>query len=411
MSGSKLGGSILSELHPSSWVVPAEMPVRTKKSKKNLRIGVPKESYFFENRVALTPEAVGVMVANGHEVYVQKGAGEPSSYPDGAYNKAGAHIVYSLADVYSKAETIVKIAPLSSEELDMLRPQQALISAVNLGSLTPHHLKTLIRKNILAVGFEFLEGQRRNRPLVQIMSEIAGINSIHIATELLSAATNGKGMLLGGVTGVPPAVVTIIGAGTVGYNAALTALGMGATIQIIDEDVSQLRLLEARLGRKVYSVVSMHNYIEEAVRNSDVVIGAAFKPGHRAPVVVTEEMVLNMKEGSVIVDVAIDQGGCVETSSPTTHEKPTFVKHDVVHYCVPNIAARVPATASAAVSNILGPILIQAGDYGGIEQLMKFDDGVKQGVYVYRKHLTKRTLSTLFGIDFMDINLLVASGL
>lgn len=411
MSGSKFGGSILSELHPSSWVVPAEMPVKSKKSKQNLRIGVPKESYFFENRVALTPEAVGVLVANGHDVYVQKGAGEPSSYPDGLYNAAGAHIVYSLADVYIKSDTIVKIAPLSSEELDMLRPQQALLSAVNLGSLTPHHLKTLIRKNILALGFEFLEGPKRNRPLVQIMSEIAGITSVHIASELLSAHTQGKGMLLGGVAGVPPSIVTIIGAGTVGYNAAMTALGMGATIKIIDEDVGQLRLIEARLGQKVHSVVSMHNYIEEAVLSSDVVIGAAFKPGHRAPVVVTEDMVMQMKEGSVIVDVAIDQGGCVDTSSPTTHEKPTFVKHDVVHYCVPNIAARVPATASAAVSNILGPLLIQAGDFGGLEQLMKSDDGVRKGVYVYRKHLTKRTLSTLFGIDFMDINLLVASGL
>ena len=293
----------------------------------------------------------------------------------------------------------------------MLKPQQALISAVNLGSMTPHHLKTLIRKNILAIGFEFLEGKDQRRPLVQLMSEIAGITSIHIASELLSAHTKGKGMLLGGVTGVPPSVVTIIGAGTVGYNAARTALGMGAVVKVIDEEVSQLRTIENRLGLKIHSVVSMRNYIEDAVLDSDVVIGAAFKPGRRAPVVVSEEMVSNMKEGSVIVDVAIDQGGCVETSSPTTHEKPTFVKHDVVHYCVPNIASRVPATASAAVSNILGPLLIQAGDMGGLEQLMKLNEGVKRGVYVYRKHLTKRTLSTLFGIDFMDINLLVASGL
>lgn len=411
MSGSRLGGSILSELHPSSWVVPAEMPVRTKKAKQTLRIGVPKESYFFENRVALTPESVGVLVANGHEVYVQKGAGEPSSFPDNAYANAGAHIVYSLADIYTKSEVIAKIAPLSSEELDMLQPKQTLISAVNLGSMTPHHLKTLIRKNILAIGFEFLEGPDRRRPMVQIMSEIAGVTSIHIASELLSAHTNGKGMLLGGVTGVPPSVVTIIGAGNVGYNAAQAALGMGAVVKVIDEQVSQLRALEMRLGLRIHSVVSMRNYIEEAVLSSDVVIGAAFKAGQRAPVVVSEEMVAGMKEGSVIVDVAIDQGGCVETSSPTTHEKPTFVKYDVVHYCVPNIASRVPATASAAVSNILGPLLIQAGDMGGMEQLMKYDEGVKQGVYVYRKHLTKRTLSSLFGIDFMDINLLVASGL
>lgn len=411
MGKQKIGGGMLSELHPASWVVPAESPVLTRKSKQVLRIGVPKESYFFENRVALTPESVGVLVANGHEVYVQKGAGEASSFPDGAYNAAGAHMVYTVADVYTKSDQIVKISPLSREELEMLRPRQTLISAVNLGSMTPELLKVLIRKNILAIGFEFLQGSNGQMPLVQLMSEIAGITSIHIATELLSDATGGKGMLLGGVAGVPPAVVTIIGAGTVGFNAARTALGMGATVKVIDEEVHQLRRLEGELGVKVHTAVSMHNYIEDAVLSSDVVIGAAFKPGHRAPVVVTEDMVMNMREGSVIVDVAIDQGGCVETSSPTTHEKPTFVVHDIVHYCVPNIASRVPATASAAVSNILGPLLIQAGDLGGMDALVKVNNGVKQGVYVYHRHLTKRSLSTIFGMDFMDINLLVASHL
>jgi alanine dehydrogenase len=206
-------------------------------------------------------------------------------------------------------------------------------------------------------------------------------------------------------------VVTIIGAGSVGFNAARTALGMGATVKVIDEEVHQLRRLEQNLGMKIHTAVSMRNYIEDAVISSDVVIGAAFKPGQRTPVVVTEDMIMQMREGSVVVDVAIDQGGCVETSSPTTHEKPTFIIHDVVHYCVPNIASRIPATASAAISNILGPLLIQAGDLGGIEALVRVNEGVKQSVYVYRKHLTKRSLSTIFGMDFMDINLLVASQL
>lgn len=387
------------------------MPVKTKRQKKQLRIGIPKESYFFENRVALTPESVKVLVANGHEVFVQKGAGEASSFPDVAYSAAGAHLVYTVEDVYTKSETIIKISPLSREELELLRPHQTLLSAVNLGSLTPELLQVLIRKNILAIGFEFLKGSDGGLPIVQIMSEIAGVTSIHIATELLSGINGGKGMLLGGVTGVPPAVVTIIGAGTVGFNAARTALGMGATVKVIDEEVYQLRRLEQHLGMKVHTAVAMHNYIEDAVLSSDVVIGAAFKPGHRAPMVVTEDMVVGMKEGSVVVDVAIDQGGCVYTSSPTTHEKPTFISHDVVHYCVPNIASRIPATASAAISNILGPLLIQGGDLGGMEALMKVNEGVKHGVYVYRKHLTKRSLSTIFGMDFMDINLLVASGL
>jgi alanine dehydrogenase len=411
MGKSKIGGGILGELNPASWAVHLEMPSKVRREKKVMRVGVPKEPDPSENRVALTPESVGVLVANGHEVFVQKGAGEDSSFPDGAYNAAGAHICYTLADVYTKAETVVKVSPLSADELEMLRPHQTLISAVNLGSMNAEYIRNMLRKNILAIGFEFLQASDGNLPLVQSMSEIAGVTSIHIASELLSKHTGGKGLLLGGITGVPPAVVTIIGAGTVGLGAVRTALGMGAVVRVIDEEVHQLRNLEQCLGQKIHTAISLHNYIEDFVLSSDVVIGAAFKPGYRAPIVVTEDMVANMREGSVIVDVAIDQGGCVETSRLTTHEKPTFIEHDVIHYCVPNIASRVPATASAAVSNILGPLLMRAGDMGGMEQLMKVNEGVKNGVYIYRRHLTKRSMASIFGLEFMDINLLVASTL
>ncbi|MEY3443684.1 MAG: hypothetical protein RLZZ519_1965 [Bacteroidota bacterium] len=411
MGKSKIGGGILGGLNPTAWAVPMEMPTKVRREKKVMRIGVPKESDPSEYRVALTPESVGILVANGHEVFVQKGAGEDSSYPDGAYNAAGAHLCYTLEDIYTKAETIVKVSPLSTDELEMLRPHQTLISAVNMGSMSAEHIRTMSRKNILAIGFEFLQSSDGELPLVQSMSEIAGVTCIHIASELLSKHTGGKGLLFGGITGVPPAVVTIIGAGTVGLGAARTALGMGATVRVIDEEVHQLRNLEQALGQRIQTAISLHNYIEDFVLSSDVIIGAAFKPGHRAPIVVTEDMVANMREGSVIVDVAIDQGGCVETSRPTTHKQPSFVEHDVIHYCVPNIASRVPATASAAVSNILGPLLIKAGDMGGMEQLMKINEGVKHGVYIYRRHLTKRSMANIFGLEFMDINLLVASTL
>lgn len=411
MGKSRIGGGILGQLNPSSWAVALESPAKVKREKKVQRIGVPKEPDALENRVALTPESVQVLVANGHEVFVEKGAGEDSSFPDGAYNAAGAHLCYTPADIYAKADTIVKVSPLSADELEMLRPQQTLISAVNLGSMSAEHIRTMLRKNILAIGFEFLQASDGALPLVQSMSEIAGVTSIHIASELLSRHTGGKGLLFGGITGVPPAVVTIIGAGTVGLGAARTALGMGATVRVIDAEVHQLRNLEQVLGQRVQTAISLHNYIEDYVLSSDVIIGAAFKPGHRAPIVVTEDMVANMREGSVIVDVAIDQGGCVETSRITSHKQPTFEVHDVIHYCVPNIASRVPATASAAISNILGPLLIKAGDMGGMEQLMKINEGVKHGVYIYRRHLTKRPMASIFGIEFMDINLLVASTL
>lgn len=411
MGGIKYSGgqSILSEMHPSSWIIPQEMPVKTRKSKKNLRIGLPKETSFQERRVALTPEAVSVLIANGHEVYVEVGAGLSSSFSDKDFSDAGAIVCYTTEDVYTKSDIIVKISPLSQEELDLLQNNQHLLSAVNLGSLSPDYLKVLVKKNITALGFEFLQAGDGTLPLVQLMSEIAGVSSIHIASELLCGTNGGKGLLLGGITGVPPSQVTIIGAGTVGYEAARTALSMGASIMVIDEEVYKLRRLERDLGMNIYTAVSLNKYVSSAVQSADVVIGAAYKPGNRAPVVVTEQMVMEMKEGSVIIDVAIDQGGCVETSRLTTHDNPTFTEHGVVHYCVPNIASRVAQTASAAISNILGPILVKAGDFGGFDQVLKYDEGVKQGIYVYRRHLTKQSLSSLFGMDYVDINLLVAS--
>ena len=402
-------GELLGSMHPSSWVVPQELPVKTKKSKQILNIGVPKESHLQEYRVPLTPESAGVLVANGHCVYVEQGAGDKASFSDKQYSDVGAQIVYKHEDIFTKADVIVKISPLTKGEQELLRQNQTLISAVNLGSQSPEYLKNLIRKNISAVGFEFLQSKDGSLPLVQMMSEIAGVTSIHIASELLSEMDGGKGMLLGGITGVPPAIVTIIGAGTVGLHAARTAIGMGAMVKIIDKEVFKLRKLERDLGMNVFTAISQQNYIEDAVHSSDVIIGSAHIPGHRAPIVVTEDMILQMKEGSVIVDVAIDQGGCIETSKVTTHESPTFTEHDIIHYCVPNIASRVPNTASAAIANILSPLLIDIGDSGGIKNVIRHNDTIRQGLYVYKKHLTKQPIASLFGMDFMNINLLAAS--
>lgn len=411
MSGSQYSGpgSFMGEMHPTSWAIPQEKTVKTSQKKTTLRIGLPKESRLHENRISLSPESVGVLVANGHQVYVQQDAGKASSFLDKAYSDAGAIICYTLADVYSKSDVITKISPLTDEELGLLKQNQVLLSAVNLGSLTPDYLKHLIKKNISAVGYEFIKSEDSSTPLVQLMAEIAGVSSIHIASELMTGIGGGKGQLLGGITGVPPSTVTIIGAGTVGYHAARTALGMGAVVKVIDSEVYKLRKLERELGVTFYTAVAQENYIRDAVSSSDVVIGAAYNQGRRAPIVVTEDMVLEMREGSVIVDVAIDQGGCVETSRVTSHEKPTFTEHDVIHYCVPNIASRVPNTASSAISNIVGPLLIQLGDFGGINQLIKFNDGVKEGLYVHRKYLTKQSLASLFGMDYMNISLLIAS--
>ncbi|MEM8887562.1 MAG: alanine dehydrogenase, partial [Bacteroidota bacterium] len=318
--------------------VPEELAVRQHQSKKSLRIGVPKELLFQENRVAITPMTVGVLVANGHQVYIEQGAGEGARYTDKDYSEAGAVVCYKVEDVFKQADFILKVSPLSSDEALLLRDNQTLISAVNLGNFSPEILNELIKKNITALGFEFYRSGDGSLPLVQMMSEIAGVSSIHIASELLTGNNDGQGMLLGGITGIPPAEVSIIGAGTVGFNAAQTAMGMGARVRIIDEEIYKLRRIEKELGINIYTSVAQGNYIREAVVSSDVVIGAAFKEGGRAPLVVTDDMVQEMKEGSVIIDVSIDQGGCVETSRPTTHDQPTFIKHGVIHYCVPNIA-------------------------------------------------------------------------
>jgi len=391
--------------------VPEELAVRQHQSKKSLRIGVPKELLFQENRVAITPMTVGVLVANGHQVYIEQGAGEGARYTDKDYSEAGAVVCYKVEDVFKQADFILKVSPLSSDEALLLRDNQTLISAVNLGSFSPEILNELIKKNITALGFEFYRSGDGSLPLVQMMSEIAGVSSIHIASELLTGNNDGQGMLLGGITGIPPAEVSIIGAGTVGFNAAQTAMGMGARVRIIDEEIYKLRRIEKELGISIYTSVAQGNYIREAVVSSDVVIGAAFKEGGRAPLVVTEDMVQEMKEGSVIIDVSIDQGGCVETSRPTTHDQPTFIKHGVIHYCVPNIASRVARTASIAISNIIGPLIVNIGESGGIDNLVKYNAGLKRGIYIYRRHLTKKSMASIFGMNmnYRDIDLLIAS--
>lgn len=407
--------SVESELFPGlyagSWAVPKEQIALLDQEKKQLKIGIPCESFFQENRIPLIPEAIQVLVSNGHRVYIQSEAGEGARYSDADFAEAGAIIKHSTAEVFQLADYLLKVTPLSSEELGLLRENQTIISPVHLGSLTPELIETLMKKNVTAVGFEFFQSEDGSLPLVQMMSEIAGVSSIHVAAELLTSKNDGQGKLLGGITGIPPAEITIIGAGTVGFNAARTALGMGAQVRIIDQEMSRLRRIVRELGPGIYTNVAQYNYIYDAVVNSDVVIGAAFSAGSRAPLVVTEEMVEAMRPGSVIIDVAIDQGGCVSTSEVTNHDNPTFLKHDIIHYCVPNIPSRVARTASTAISNVLAPLLLNIGESGGIASLIRTNEGLKQGVYIYRHHLTKKTLARLFNMSmkYRDIGLLIAA--
>ncbi len=397
-------------IFPSLLSVTQESSKKIKKKKKVIRVGIPRESSTQERRVPLTPSVVEVLVNNGAEVYVEHDAGLDAGFWDRDYSEAGAFICYSKPEVFEKADIIVKIERPNYQEIEYLKNRQIFISALHLGSLTTEFLKSIIQKNITAIGYEFLRGEDGSIPIMQMMSEIAGINAIHIAAELLTANKGGKGMLLGGITGVPPSVVTIIGAGTVGLNAARAALALGATVKVLDEEVYKLRRLEEKLGIKIYTAVAQPQFIEEALISSDVVIGAIYKPGQRTPCLVSEELIMKMKEGSIAIDIAIDQGGCFETSKPTTHENPVFVKHGVIHYCVPNIASRVPYTGSIALSNILGGIILKIINYGGIGVLQN-STIIKNGIYTHHKHITNKYLARIFGMDYIDINLLHASNL
>jgi len=396
---------------PSVFTATLEQPARIREQKQKFIIGVPKERSLQENRVAITPKAAGVLVANGHQVLIEHQAGAGAQYTDREYTEAGASIAYSEAELYQKANIIVKITPLDYDELKLLQPRQILISAVHLGAIKPDYLKQLMQKNVTAIGFEFMQAADGSQPLVRMMSEIAGISSIHIAAELLSYTGGGKGTLLGGITGIPPCQVTILGAGTVGYHATRTAMALGAHVRVIDSEVHKLQMLEQKLGQKIWTAVSQRDYIEEAVAQADVLIGAVHVPGVRTPCIVTEDMVMQMNERSVIVDVSIDQGGCIETCEVTTHDRPTYVRHDVVHYCVPNIASRVPRTSSNAVSNILTPLILRIGDAGSIQNMIKTDPYIRTGIYVYHRYLTQRSLARMFNMDFMELELLHAASI
>ncbi|MCZ2356799.1 MAG: alanine dehydrogenase [Bacteroidia bacterium] len=396
---------------PAFLPIPVEMPLKISRDRTPLKIGVPKETAFQEMRIPLTPGSVGVLVANGHLVYVEHNAGVGSNFPDNAYSEVGAVICYTQEQLYTSADIIVKIEPLTSKEIEFLQPRKIIISALNMGTTQREYIQALIDKNITAIAFEFMQSEDGSLPIVRMISEIAGIASIQIAAELLSRNTQGNGLLLGGITGVPPARVTIIGAGNVGINAARTALGMGAFVRVFDSEVHMLRRLEHELGQKVFTCITQQDYIAEAIKNSDVVIGAIHKGGQRTPHIVTEEMVSSMDNGSVIIDVSIDQGGCIETSEPTNHARPTFIKHGVIHYCVPNITSRVARTASAAISNILGPLILKIGNAGGITRVIAQDSTIRRGLYIYLRHITQRSLATHIGSEYKDIDLLIATNI
>jgi len=388
--------------------LPQEQLMEVRKQQRRLFIGIPKETSFQENRSPLVPDAVAQLVNNDHEIQIEAGAGKASNFQDSDYSEAGARICYSPEEVY-KADIILKVAPPSSEELELMQPRQTLISILQMSTQNDQYIRRLSSKKITAIGYEFIYDDSGAYPIIQAMSEIVGSASIQIAGEYLSNAFNGKGELLGGVAGIPPTQVVIIGAGTVGEFAARAALGLGADVKVFDNSVARLRRIQARLGQRLFTSIISPNALLKELRTADVALGALRSSEGRTPIVVTEEMVSEMRVGSVVIDVSIDQGGCFETSEVTNHSQPVFKKYGVVHYCVPNIASRVSRTASMALSNVFTPILISAGEEGGLDEMLWKYKTVRKGVYLFRGSVTNRFVAESSGLPYKDLDLLMAA--
>lgn len=375
---------------------------------ESLSIAIPKETSFNENRIALTPEAVGVIVANGHQVHVQSKAGEGAHFTDKDYSDAGAQILIDKKQIF-ESDIIVKSAPVSEDDCEYLRPNQYIISPINLAVMKREILEKMMKKKITALSFENLKDASGHNPIVRSMSEIAGSAVMLIAGQYLSSAHNGKGVLVGGISGIPPTKVIIIGAGIVGEYAARTALAMGASVKVFDNSIYRLKRMQNNIGVRMWTSVLEPKILGKQLKTCDVAVGALSGSGGRTPVVVTEEMVSAMRPGAVIVDVSIDHGGCFETSRVTTHEKPIFKKNEVIHYCVPNIPSGFARTASQAISNVLMPLLLETADDGGIDKTIWHKINIRSGIYMFKGSLTNFYLSERFDLKYTDLNLLIAS--
>lgn len=373
-----------------------------------LLIGIPREDAFQENRIALTPDAINVLVNNGHRVVVEHRAGEGAHFSERDYSEAGAKIAYDKKEVF-QSDLIMKSSPVNEEELEYLKPDQTIISPIHLPVMKTSILQCMMEKRITALSFENFKDDSGHNPIVRSMSEIAGSAAMLLAGNYLSNANNGKGMLLGGISGIPPTKVVIIGAGIVAEYAARTALAMGSSVKVFDNNIYKLKRMQGNIGTRMWTSVIEPKILAKQLKTCDVAVGALSSTGGRTPIVATEEMVSIMRTGSVILDVCIDRGGCFETSEITSHESPVFIKHGVIHYCVPNIPSGFARTASQAISNVLMPLLLEIGDEGGLEKLVWHKFNIRSGIYLFKGALTNIYLSQRFSLKYTDLNLLIAS--
>ena len=382
-------------------LIPQEERLAVVTEQKSLKIGLPKERVFQERRICLTPDDVAVLVANGHQLLIEAGAGDEANFSDKDYSEAGAEIIYDMREVFS-CPIVLKVEPPTYEEIDYLSHKATLISGLQINTQDKAYFEALAEKQITALAFEHIKDEEDNYPIRESISEITGIASVLIAAELISE--RGR-LLFGNITGVPPIEVVLLGANEVTEAAAKTALGLGANVKIFAKSLAKLKEIKRHLPASVYTSVLQPKLLKKALMRCNVLIGA-MRGETRSPIVVSEDMVQLMKRGAVIVDTSIGTGGCIETIQVTTLDNPTYIKHNVLHYGVPNLPSRYARTASFSLSNIVMPYLLKIGEEGGIENTLQIDKGLRNGLYLYHGILTDTTISKWFGIPCKPLHLL-----
>jgi alanine dehydrogenase len=368
-----------------------------------MRIGVPKETSRNEHRVGLTPFAVSSLVRKEHEVYIERGAGNNSHFNDEDYEAAGARIVYNPEEAYARADMVCRVGRVSPDEVQNLAPGTIVCGFQHLAVAPKEVVRQLREREATVIGYELIQNAQGRRAVMGALSEIAGRMTINTATSLLEHDAGGRGVLLGSVPGIPPSTVVILGAGTVGRTAASLAIALGAHVIVLDADIERLRDVNTETGGLAVTSVASDRNLRRFTKIADVLIGAVALPGGRAPDLVTEEMVSAMKPGSAILDLSIDQGGCVATSRPTTPDNPTFKVAGVTHYCVPNMTSNVPRTASRALSIVVREYLEEIAG-SGIDAALGKDQGLAQGVFMYKGFMCNKPACEALGMDCSDLS-------
>ncbi len=383
---------------------PEECLIREIAGKPRLSIGIPKEDSSSETRLPLTPEGVSILVEEGHSVYIERDAGLPMSYSNIQFSEAGAFLVDTPEEVFN-ADIVFKITPPTLEQLNRMQNRSTIFSMLQLSNLSKEAIEVIMQKKMNAVAYELIKDEQKAFPVVNSIAEIEGNAAIAIVSDLMSSEHGGKGILLGGVAGITPPEVVILGASITGSVAARTAIGLGAMVKVFDHDINKLRKIQHYLGRMVFTSVIHPAVLFRALASADAVIGNLRYINGSERFMVSEELVKTMKKGAVIVDMSVDQGGCFETSECRTISDPVFEKHGIIHYCVPNISARVGRTSSIALSNIFTPIILKIGESGSVKQSVADSSGFRHGAYVFNGVMVNRLIGDYYNIPSNDIGL------